>query len=388
MAKRSKRRKEAPLTKKQIARSRRIQRQERWVRFGLAAVAVLVLIVLAVGLYQEYIAKPAAPVAIVNGVTIRTDEYQKRVRYERFRLDSYEAQIQQQLSQLDPNDASSEWLSQYLQQSLEQVQSQRVSLPQDVVQQMIDEELIRQEAARRGITVSASEVQQAIEEWFGFQRNPPTPTPTPITATETITVTPTPTTPPMTEAQFREEYARYLRILAERVGFSEQDLRRIFENRLLEQKLREAMAQEVESVVEQVHARHILVETREEAEEVRQRLLNGEDFATLAQELSQDPGSKDEGGDLGWFPRGVMVAEFEEAAFSLPVGQISDVVETDYGYHIIEVLEREMRELDPSILQRRQEARFEEWLEEQRESDGVENMWTADKVPPEEEIGP
>ena len=76
MAKRSKRRKEAPLTKKQIARSRRIQRQERWVRFGLAAVAVLVLIVLAVGLYQEYIAKPAAPVAIVNGVTIRTDEYQ------------------------------------------------------------------------------------------------------------------------------------------------------------------------------------------------------------------------------------------------------------------------------------------------------------------------
>lgn len=388
MAKRSKRRKEAPLTKKQIARSRRIQRQERWVRFGLAAVAVLVLIVLAVGLYQEYIAKPAAPVAIVNGVTIRTDEYQKRVRYERFRLDSYEAQIQQQLSQLDPNDASSEWLSQYLQQSLEQVQSQRVSLPQDVVQQMIDEELIRQEAARRGITVSASEVQQAIEEWFGFQRNPPTPTPTPITATETITVTPTPTTPPMTEAQFREEYARYLRILAERVGFSEQDLRRLFENRLLEQKLREAMAQEVESVVEQVHARHILVETREEAEEVRQRLLNGEDFATLAQELSQDPGSKDEGGDLGWFPRGVMVAEFEEAAFSLPVGQISDVVETDYGYHIIEVLEREMRELDPSILQRRQEARFEEWLEEQRESDGVENMWTADKVPPEEEIGP
>lgn len=102
------------------------------------------------------------------------------------------------------------------------------------------------------------------------------------------------------------------------------------------------------------------------AEELRQRILNGEDFATLAQEYSEDPGSAAQGGDLGWIGRGVLVPEFEDVAFSLPVGEISKPVRTDFGYHLIEVLERdENRPKDPNQLAQERQKAFQDWLQEQ-----------------------
>jgi len=80
--------------------------------------------------------------------------------------------------------------------------------------------------------------------------------------------------------------------------------------------------------------------TRAKAEDVLQRLRAGGDFVALAKEFSTDPGNKDKGGDLGWFKRGAMVKPFEEAAFALQPGQISDIVETPFGYHIIQTQER------------------------------------------------
>lgn len=89
---------------------------------------------------------------------------------------------------------------------------------------------------------------------------------------------------------------------------------------------------------QEVHARHILVETEAEANDVAERLKKGEDFATLAKEKSKDPGA--EGGDLGFFTRGQMVKPFEEAAFALDVGQISDPVQSPFGWHVIKVEEK------------------------------------------------
>ncbi|MEX2582648.1 MAG: peptidylprolyl isomerase [Gemmatimonadota bacterium] len=83
------------------------------------------------------------------------------------------------------------------------------------------------------------------------------------------------------------------------------------------------------------------VDAFERAMEVRTELAGGADFAELAERESDDPGTAAAGGDLGFFERGQMVPEFEEMAFSLPVGEVSPPVQTDYGYHIIEVLERE-----------------------------------------------
>lgn len=86
----------------------------------------------------------------------------------------------------------------------------------------------------------------------------------------------------------------------------------------------------------EVRARHILVPTEEVALATLSRLEN-EDFAVVASEISEDTGSKEDGGDLGYFARDVMVGEFEEAAFALGIGEVSEPVQTDYGYHIIKV---------------------------------------------------
>jgi peptidyl-prolyl cis-trans isomerase C len=86
----------------------------------------------------------------------------------------------------------------------------------------------------------------------------------------------------------------------------------------------------------EVHARHILVPTEDEAKAIEAQLKKGDDFATLAKEKSKDPGAA-EGGDLGYFTKDQMVPEFSEVAFKLDKGQISDPVHTQFGWHIIKV---------------------------------------------------
>jgi peptidyl-prolyl cis-trans isomerase D len=102
------------------------------------------------------------------------------------------------------------------------------------------------------------------------------------------------------------------------------------------------------STPEQVRASHILLSTegkddaavRAQAEEILKQARSGADFAALAQQHSEDEGSKVNGGDLDYFPRGQMVAEFDQAAFALEPGQISDLVKTQFGYHIIKVADK------------------------------------------------
>jgi peptidyl-prolyl cis-trans isomerase C len=98
---------------------------------------------------------------------------------------------------------------------------------------------------------------------------------------------------------------------------------------------------------EEVRARHILVDSKEKARELYEKIQHGADFAELAKEHSKDPGSKDRGGDLGFFGRGQMIPQFEEAAFALKKGEVSQPVETQFGWHILRVDERRQRPTPP-----------------------------------------
>lgn len=109
------------------------------------------------------------------------------------------------------------------------------------------------------------------------------------------------------------------------------------------------------------------------ANEIRQRLQAGESFDTLARQYSDDTGSGAQGGDLGWFGKGRMVAPFEEAAFSQEIGQISEPIKSEFGYHIIEVLEKdENRPKDPNQLEQERQEAYQTWLNEAKTATEIE----------------
>ena len=98
---------------------------------------------------------------------------------------------------------------------------------------------------------------------------------------------------------------------------------------------------------EEVKASHILIKDEAKAKEVAAKLAKGGDFAALAKEFSEDPGSKENGGDLGYFGKGQMVPEFETAAFGLEKGKVSGLVKSNFGYHIIRLDDKRMRQPPP-----------------------------------------
>ena len=117
--------------------------------------------------------------------------------------------------------------------------------------------------------------------------------------------------------------------------------------------------------------------TREQAlqlaEELRTRIENGEDFAKVAAIYSDDTGSATSGGDLGWFGKGRMVAPFEQAAFSLTVNAISEPISTTFGYHLIQVTEKDSnRAKEPQALQQERTQAYRDWLAEQKTAANIQ----------------
>lgn len=408
-------------TRKQIAFSRRERQQLRMIYIGLGIVGALILTVLAFGLLQTFVFEPNAPVASVNGVEIITRDYQNRVRYERFVLEDEYAQISQQLAALQQ--PGNEQLAQFLQgqyeQRANQILQQRALVDRQTVDVMIEDKLVEAEAQKRGITVTPEEITEYIHRFLASQSGgltaaaatemataraeasataalwTPTPTFTPSptitptaeitqptgTPTNTSTPTPTPTPNIIDEATLSTRYTEWLQTLADRAEIGQAEYEQFVRTFILREKLQEALGEEVPTSAEHAHARHIFVETEEEAKDVIERLEKGEDFADVAAELSTDEEGAAQDSDLGFVPRGTVIGPVDEALFTLPIGQVSEPIKSDIGWHIIEVLEREERELSPADYRRAQSQAYIDWLEEARATATIEDFWSVDKAP-------
>jgi peptidyl-prolyl cis-trans isomerase C len=177
--------------------------------------------------------------------------------------------------------------------------AQQQNVRQSVFDDMIQESLLVEVAREEGIGVDAEEIDAAVEQQQSMGALPgeePEGTPT-----------------PEEEAELREEIARQQLVQAVIARHTRADM---------------------------FNSKHILVEEEETAEEVVSKLEEGEDFGELASEYSQDPGSADEGGEYGWIPRGTFVPEYEEAAFNAELNE-PVIVESQFGFHVIVVEDRE-----------------------------------------------
>jgi hypothetical protein len=388
--------------RKHLARKQREERLRRYLIIGVAIVAVAVVGVIGYGWYDVNIRQPNRPIITVEGVQISQESFRARVRLLQGQLMN-QLSSTQQLTSFFGNDPD---VMAQLNQDMQRIESQLqnpIILGQQTIEQMVREVLIEQEAERRGLSVTEAEVDALIQESFGYYpEGTPTPGPTntprptgtidptaqaAVTPTETATAGPTPTitlTPspqpsatPYTQELYEQDYQAYMDQLAAD-EISEKDFRGVVRAELYRQKLQQAFEDEVSHTQEQVHARHILVEEESTAQEVLDLLEQGDSFEDLAAEYSIDESNKDEAGDLGWFGRGRMVEPFEEAAFNAEVGEIVGPVETSFGFHIIEVLEHEDRELSDQEYQQAVETAMQQWLTEVRRETQVDvlDAWT------------
>ncbi|MGM0829177.1 MAG: peptidylprolyl isomerase [Bacillota bacterium] len=163
------------------------------------------------------------------------------------------------------------------------------------------------------------------------------------------------------------------KLLKDRVSISDDQIKEYFEAN------KESFAQQ-----EQVEASHILVEDEETAKEVKNKLDDGGDFAELTKEYSTDTSNAESGGELGFFAKGEMVTEFDDKAFAMKKGEISEPVKTEFGYHIIKVTDKKeakdavlddhKEEIKDILFDQALQTEYGTWLEEQKEEYQIENL--------------
>jgi parvulin-like peptidyl-prolyl isomerase len=263
---------------------------------------------------------PEQPLAArVNGQPILLADYEKQV-----------AQFEAALS------------DQQLDLSSEEGQAAIAQIRRQVLEAMINQLLTEQAAAKEGVAISDEEVEASIQA----------------------------------DIQAVGDESKFEQWLADN-NLTGEDYRAILRSELIYGAMFERVTAAVPTSAEQVHVRYILLESEEEARNVLAQLQAGEDFTALAQEFSRDESTKESGGDLGWFPQGLELVppEVEAAAFALEVGQTSGVVASQFGYYILQLLEREPdRPLSPEMQQSWKGQTFARWLEDQRAAATIERF--------------
>lgn len=246
--------------------------------------------------------------------------------------------------------------------------SQLSQVKKDVLENLISIELLYQETQKRGIQVDEATVNEqlsTLKKRF------------PSEAEFESAMRKMNLSEPAIKSQFKREMAIQQLIdeqFTQKAAVSEDEIKTFYESRL------DSFKQP-----EQVRARHILMkvdpqadesqraEARKKLEMIQQKLQKGEDFEALAKEYSEGP-SNAKGGDLGYFGRGQMAKPFEEAAFALRSGEVSDIVETKFGYHLIEVIDRKP---ETPVALKDVRGRIEQYLKQQKVQENV-RMYVED----------
>jgi hypothetical protein len=372
-----------------------------------AVLAVTAVILIGALIFDQLIT-PAQVVARVNDETITVGEFERRVRLERFLISS---QINAAINQYRSFGFDDATINQQLfSQPPFSTYINELNVPDQlgnrVINTMVDDEIVRQELARRGIAVDQDAVQRQINRFFSYDPEAglytptptvtptasptpfvsptpsPTPTETPIpTATPTSETTPTPTptefptatptnTPDATQRaeNFNRSRADYYSAVRSSAGVSDADINAYFETLAMREALREAITADLSRTTPFVNVRHILVGSEEEANQALAALNAGESFAALAAAVSTDESNKDRGGDLGWAPPSNYVEEFAAAVTEAEIGALIGPIQTQFGWHIIQVRGREDREMSDSDYERAKETRLTDYIKELRES--------------------
>lgn len=236
----------------------------------------------------------------------------------------------------------------------------------DALDTLITNKLIELEADKQKVTVSEKEIEAEIAtlaESYGGED----------ALEEAVTASGS------TMDDVRNDIIVYLqteKLLEPRIEITDEELQTYFDEN-----------KDTYAAAEQVQASHILVADEATAKEVKTKLDAGEDFSELAKEYSTDTTTAESGGDLGYFSSGDMVAEFEEVAFALGENEISDPVKTEYGYHIIKVVDHQeakeanfedsKAEIKDTLMSEKMSTEYTTWLEELKEEYEITNNLEA-----------
>ncbi len=436
------------VTKKHMARLEKENRQRRILLIGIVSIVVVVVLLITYGILSKTVLLQNRAVAKVNDQKITVSEFQKRVEYQRFTLQqtyvnyytsglaeylqSYLVQIQNQLdsslnlgqSVLDEMvteavmiqkakelglSVSEEEISKELENSFgffeNGTPTPAATIAYKPTSTYSPTQLALLAPLASPTATATEEIQMPTEDDVISTENPgeedlsgevtTTPTATEVLPTNTPTVEPTatqvpPTATPFTREGYENLYATSVANLTSNTKYDETDFREYVRALLFREKMYEYVTKDLTNEQEMVWVRHILVSTEEEAQTVLDRINKGEDFATVAAELSLDTANSFNGGDLGWTYQGQMVAEFEEAAWSLKIGEISGIVQTQYGFHILQVLGRETRQMDENTFGGYKSKVYEKYIEDLKTNSTIEifDVWasvvpSSPTIPPE-----
>lgn len=377
-------------TRKDVLLARKQAQQTRQIRLGVAVVGGLLLLIFLAAAINELVIAPGRPVAIVNNEEITLRQWQDRVRFERAQ------RIILLENQLEAFQGNVGVVQQFAGQAINDLLQPEL-LGQNALNQMIDETIIRQAAEARGIAVTDADVDAEIGQTFNFFGGElptplptstatvqPTPSVTPIptavitevvptnTPLPTVTVgptgTPLPTATAVSAEAFQEEFGGLVEQF-EDLGVSEAQYREVVRNQIYRERLVEALSieNEISSVAEQASFFILQFETEEEANEAL-AMIETSDYLSVWNEIrsiSVDAASEStaQASEILWRTEDAVAtnlgAEVADAAFTLPVGEASDIISrtiaTDSAqYYLIQVTGREERPLSASEMQTRE----------------------------------